>query len=575
MTQYSERDIELVSAYLDGQVDDNERQEVEARLATDQSLRQLFAELKSLRRILGSLPAMSPPEHLGSEIIRRIAETKSREARALVPPSGGTWPSSERVSAEGPVAWRVGAEVWQALRRPLSNPRTWVWPLAAVAVALLLAFWPLQPEVLKRTRREPIVFRSERSSPFAEIPADEVQPGRPAESQSGFVTDQEPPILQDGPAGDLLTGRIPPESLPEGEKKSAVGRPKSEPSAWGFDLTGPTGVQTNVGGNQGQREGEVDRLVPPPTAGLPIELRDRWRRSRKVAAVDESALRDAVHHEPHLLVICFSGTKEQIESIARTIRSLVKQHSLEEDISPNVPALTSEWGQEVGALSVPVPQAGQGLLELPAEFAAAKLAHEASAEVEAASRTQEGAGAQAHPFSEACGPDGQIQRTISLVGNLSAIVPFLEGLAASAREAAIETLVIPPDVEIPESVRRQLLAARKGGDLEKAWEVARQENFSPLSAQGAAAPESQSLVGALSRRAAGIQPGGAGVSRPAPKLDAQRAQRRAGPLGTETVELRENAVTEREATFTERQGETSESLPEKFYRLVVHLRVAW
>lgn len=64
MTHYlppSERDLELLSAYLDGELSDHERRAIEQRLASDSDLRRALDDLRATVRLVGALPRLKAP----------------------------------------------------------------------------------------------------------------------------------------------------------------------------------------------------------------------------------------------------------------------------------------------------------------------------------------------------------------------------------------------------------------------------------------------------------------------------------------------------------------------------------
>lgn len=68
----TEREVmreDALSAYLDGELDDVERAEVEARLATSPEWRAILEELRETRDALRALPAVDPPPDLWSRIL--------------------------------------------------------------------------------------------------------------------------------------------------------------------------------------------------------------------------------------------------------------------------------------------------------------------------------------------------------------------------------------------------------------------------------------------------------------------------------------------------------------------------
>jgi len=58
-----ERDIEAISAYLDGQLSQRERTRLETRLKTDSGLREAYEQMHRTRAVRRSLPAMRAPRN--------------------------------------------------------------------------------------------------------------------------------------------------------------------------------------------------------------------------------------------------------------------------------------------------------------------------------------------------------------------------------------------------------------------------------------------------------------------------------------------------------------------------------
>ncbi|MBP88808.1 MAG: hypothetical protein CMJ64_19200 [Planctomycetaceae bacterium] len=67
---------ERISAYLDGELSDDERQLVERQLAESEEHRQLLAELEAVRAELRALPSFSPPADLQARIAAQIEVAK-------------------------------------------------------------------------------------------------------------------------------------------------------------------------------------------------------------------------------------------------------------------------------------------------------------------------------------------------------------------------------------------------------------------------------------------------------------------------------------------------------------------
>jgi hypothetical protein len=59
----SERDLETISAYLDGQLPQRERTRLETRLETDPGLREAYEQMHRTRAVLRSLPAVRAPRN--------------------------------------------------------------------------------------------------------------------------------------------------------------------------------------------------------------------------------------------------------------------------------------------------------------------------------------------------------------------------------------------------------------------------------------------------------------------------------------------------------------------------------
>ncbi len=61
MDRIARTDIERLSAYLDGELNPGEAEQLEARLATDQELSSALAALRATAEVVGSLPEIRPP----------------------------------------------------------------------------------------------------------------------------------------------------------------------------------------------------------------------------------------------------------------------------------------------------------------------------------------------------------------------------------------------------------------------------------------------------------------------------------------------------------------------------------
>ncbi len=98
-------DDELLSAYVDGELTVEERGAVEARLANDSSARELVAEMRTLSGTLRSLPREKVVDDVRAGVLNQLPEK-----RVTLPP------------------------------RDISLGRRLLWPMLAIAVALMLMF---------------------------------------------------------------------------------------------------------------------------------------------------------------------------------------------------------------------------------------------------------------------------------------------------------------------------------------------------------------------------------------------------------------------------------------------------
>jgi anti-sigma factor RsiW len=117
---------ELLSAYLDDEVTEPERRQVEAWLAEDAGYRQLHEELRALRGRLQALPRHKLERDLSDVVLRR----------------------AERAVLAGEQTPKRVAEPATVAARYLWSGRSWrmmAWPAIAVAAAVLIAIFNRQP----------------------------------------------------------------------------------------------------------------------------------------------------------------------------------------------------------------------------------------------------------------------------------------------------------------------------------------------------------------------------------------------------------------------------------------------
>ncbi len=129
---------ELISAYLDGELDDAERQRVERWLAESAELRQLCAELRALGASVRALPRHKLDSDLAPAVLRRAEQAVLRSGVEQTRPtvSLASW-------------WSRGAG-WRRL----------AWPAVALAAALLIYVFGIgrtidQRPLAQRTAEEP------------------------------------------------------------------------------------------------------------------------------------------------------------------------------------------------------------------------------------------------------------------------------------------------------------------------------------------------------------------------------------------------------------------------------------
>jgi hypothetical protein len=82
MAKFSVRDLEILSAYLDGEVSLAEKERIESRLAEDTDLQETFNQLQFTRSVIRSLPKLRSPRNyvLTPEMVGLV-----RESRQLFP----------------------------------------------------------------------------------------------------------------------------------------------------------------------------------------------------------------------------------------------------------------------------------------------------------------------------------------------------------------------------------------------------------------------------------------------------------------------------------------------------------
>lgn len=131
------RQLEQLTAYLDGELSDTEREQVEAMIARDPSARRLLEELRRTARFVSDLPRAPAPPGLSAEITARL------ERAALL---------GESADAR-PVKFSVWARVF----------------VAAAALAIIVTSgWLLLPDIPRRIASESPVALVTRAAPKSE-----------------------------------------------------------------------------------------------------------------------------------------------------------------------------------------------------------------------------------------------------------------------------------------------------------------------------------------------------------------------------------------------------------------------
>ncbi len=146
---------ELLSAYLDGELADAERERVDRRLAADPAARQLLDELRAVRGLVQGLPRQQLPADFEQQVLREA----QRLTLAQPPLDVAVHLPREEANIERrqPVPWR------RRIIRPM------VWSAAAVAAAIVLLV--VLPDEQRATRTS-VARRSPSSAaaPSAAVP---------------------------------------------------------------------------------------------------------------------------------------------------------------------------------------------------------------------------------------------------------------------------------------------------------------------------------------------------------------------------------------------------------------------
>ena len=247
---------ELISAYLDGELSDDERAQVEKWLAESAPLRQFRDELRALRSSMQSLKRHELDHDISGAVLRRAEQSVLRSADPK-PVTGTIRPARTTTSW-----WNRGAG-WRRV----------VWPAIAVAAALVILVYdasrrPAQREVARAPEQE-----------------------TPAPALQGDLNDQAPTgnFEAGAAAGEARNRAFKPDSgqvegllrerMPQLKSAPSSPAPASEPAA------GPAGGLVIQCTAQYLRAGTFEKLLD--------EKKIKWRRVAQNESRDKKAEADS------------------------------------------------------------------------------------------------------------------------------------------------------------------------------------------------------------------------------------------------------------------------------------------
>jgi anti-sigma factor RsiW len=156
---------ELLSAYLDGELSEGERAEVEARLAIDPAAQQMLHELQSASQSVQALPTESLGRDMSEEIMRRAREAKPELVRESQVVRGSTGvvrgspdpaPAPDRTSPAS-----TGSTIPKI--RIFHSRRAWIWASLTLAAGLLLMI--IQSGDESANKLTPVATRNPEATP--------------------------------------------------------------------------------------------------------------------------------------------------------------------------------------------------------------------------------------------------------------------------------------------------------------------------------------------------------------------------------------------------------------------------
>ncbi len=168
---------ELISAYVDGELTDEEQRQVKQLLSEDEAARQLFAEFQSLRSSLRSLPAESVDHEFSKEILERVEQVSSEQSRVTALPAR------------------------QEPREPTFRPRMLLWPAMAIAAAIMLMVFYEEPI----SNDQQSLNATSQNGLLARLPETTTAPAMKAPKESAMMAKpQQPPLLSSPISAPLL-----------------------------------------------------------------------------------------------------------------------------------------------------------------------------------------------------------------------------------------------------------------------------------------------------------------------------------------------------------------------------------
>ncbi len=354
-TPKHDRDDELLSAYLDGELSPEERAAIEARLAADPAAQRLLHEFRSVSQSVHALPQESLGRDLSEVIVRRAQQAR---------PAIATSAPSKTTVADGRPS-HLGGELPKITI--FGSRRTWFWASLALAAGLFIMF--TQPGDEKVNKTLPPVAQRDReivsNNPVRE-PAQRAlsEPGisAPPESAppaSAVATDQRTLDKASAPAASMPAQQSG-ESIDAAKQISPAGPPlaAASPAMKGDDI----GLSLNAGSTA-----TASPAAPPPSDSLAVPPQTVGRASASGSALSRSLAQEEskrIGHEIPLVVVHVLAKPDAIQK--KAFDQLLASH----DISVEQQSAKDHSSALVGSL---VAKQAEG------EFAAGNLSDNSTA----------------------------------------------------------------------------------------------------------------------------------------------------------------------------------------------------